>query len=356
MDRNLSSSVGNALPLVSVIVTNYNHGRFLRRRMESILAQTYSRFEVIYIDDGSTDESGEAIAPFRADRRLRCFESERNSGSPFIPLNRGVRMARGELIWVAEADDYADARFLETLVGVVTKHPSVGVAYCQSNEIDENGDFLSTVDYCSLANDERWQTGFVNSGIEECRRYLLYRNTIPNFSAVVFRKDLFEQIGLADETMRLSGDWLVWIKMLALGDIAFVAQPLNYYRQHAAHGASLRRRVDIVSHATELYRVADYCQNHLPFGETEWDVMLTRIMKFWLRSCLEKRPADRRFGNFMRVCKVARGADPRFLGRLLWCLADRVSFGLTLRARSRLGWGALTCPPSSGGQRPPERC
>jgi len=84
--------------------------------------------------------------------------------------------------------------------------------------------------------------------------------------------------------------------------------------------------------------------------------MLTRIMKFWLRSCLEKRPADQRLGDFMRLCKVARGADPRFLSRLLWCLADRVSFGLTLRARGRLGLGALTYPPRSGGQLPPERC
>jgi glycosyltransferase involved in cell wall biosynthesis len=340
----LSAAVERNLPAVSAIVTNYNHGRFLRRRMESVLGQTLSPLEVIYLDDCSADDSKEVIAPFEADARLRCIENERNSGSPFVQINRGVRLARAELIWVAEADDYADPRFLETLVPIFAQNPSVSVAYCQSMQIDEDGAELSVVDYSGLPDAGRWHRNYVANGLEECRRYLLFRNTIPNFSAVVFRKKIFEEIGYADESMRLSGDWFIWIKMLMRCDIAYVAAPLNYYRQH---GASVRRRTDVASHMREVYRVADYCREHLPFSDAEWDVMLTRIMKFWLRNCLDKGAGAKRFGQFLRVCEVARRSDSRFFGRLLWCLADRLSFGATLRARRRLGWGALTRLPNS---------
>lgn len=338
--------VYQSLPAVSAIVTNYNHGRFLRRRIESVLGQTLSPFEVIYLDDCSIDDSKEVMAPFEADARLRCIENERNSGSPFIQINRGVRLAKAELIWVAEADDYADPRFLESLAPIFAQNPSVGVAYCQSMQIDEDDAGLSIVDYSGFLDAERWDHDYIANGIEECRKYLLFRNTIPNFSAVVFRKKLFEEIGYADESMRLSGDWFIWIKMLMRCDIAYVAKPLNYYRQHTA---SVRRRTDINSHMQEVYQVADYCQKHLPFSDAEWDVMLTRIMKFWLRNCLDKRASTQRFGQFLRVCEVARRNDPHFFSRLLWCIADRLSFGATLRARRRLGLRALTRLPTPRG-------
>lgn len=338
-----AASTSSAWPSVSVIVTNYNHARFLRRRMESVLSQTLSPFEVIYLDDCSSDNSGEIVAPFCADPRVRCIENERNSGSPFIQINKGVRLARGDLIWVAEADDFADPRFLEALVAVLADNPSVGIAYCQSTQIDENDSVLAAVDYSGFDDAQRWRTGYVASGIEECRKYLLFRNTIPNFSAVVFRRKVFEQIGYADESMRLSGDWFIWIKMLMLSDIAFVAEPLNYYRQHAA---SVRRQTAIASHMKEVYHVADYCRAHLPFGDAEWDVMLTRIMKFWMRNCLEKGRPGRRLADFVRVCRVARRSDPRFTARLLWCITDLLSFGLAMQARRHLGLGALTRLPA----------
>jgi len=99
-------------PTVSVIVPNYNHARYLRRRVDSILAQTYSDFELILLDDCSTDHSREILASYRDNPKVRVEFNAKNSGTPFKQWNKGVQMARGRYIWIAESDDYADFRFL----------------------------------------------------------------------------------------------------------------------------------------------------------------------------------------------------------------------------------------------------
>src|SRR3989442_15683408 len=96
----------------SVIVPNYNHASFLRLRIESVLVQTYQDYEVILLDDCSTDNSREILASYRNNPKVRIEYNERNSGGVFKQWNKGVRMARGRYIWIAESDDYADACFL----------------------------------------------------------------------------------------------------------------------------------------------------------------------------------------------------------------------------------------------------
>src|SRR5581483_11503771 len=106
----------------------------------------------------------------------------------------GVRAAQGRYIWIAESDDVAEPQFLETLVPILESNPQVGVAYCNSTVIDERGEKQYTVDRWSVNVDaNRWAQDYINSGTEECRRYLICRNTIPNASSVVFRKSVYEQ-------------------------------------------------------------------------------------------------------------------------------------------------------------------
>src|SRR5262245_48768001 len=124
------------MPTVSVIVPNYNHERYLRKRVESILAQTWPDFELILLDDCSTDSSRETLQSYAGDPRVRVEFNERNSGT-FAQWNKGVRMARGRYIWIAESDDYADATFLERLVGVLEADPAITLAYCHSWSVEE---------------------------------------------------------------------------------------------------------------------------------------------------------------------------------------------------------------------------
>ena len=125
-------------PKVSVIVPNFNHARFLRKRIDSVLRQTYQDFELILLDDCSTDESRSILSDYAGDPRVRIDFNEKNSGSTFKQWNKGVRLARGEYVWIAESDDYAGERLLEKLVAILATEPTVTLAYCRSNRILEN--------------------------------------------------------------------------------------------------------------------------------------------------------------------------------------------------------------------------
>src|SRR5271155_4024439 len=105
------------MPTVSIIVPNYNHARFLRQRIDSILTQTFQDFELILLDDCSTDQSRSILREYTTDPRVRLEFNDANSGSTFKQWNKGVSLTRGKYIWIAESDDYADPRLLERLVG-----------------------------------------------------------------------------------------------------------------------------------------------------------------------------------------------------------------------------------------------
>lgn len=93
---------------VSVIIPNYCHARFLNQRIDSVLNQTYSDYEVIILDDCSTDNSREIIESYRNHPKIsHIVYNEKNSGSTFIQWEKGFELARGEYIWIAESDDVA---------------------------------------------------------------------------------------------------------------------------------------------------------------------------------------------------------------------------------------------------------
>ncbi len=222
-----------ALPSVSVIVPNYNHARFLPKRIDSILKQTFQGFELILLDDCSTDESRSILSSYASDPRVRIEFNGVNSGSPFKQWNKGVRLAQGNYVWIAESDDYADPRFLERTVPVLEEHPSVQFVFCRSwcvNEDDRLDGFADT--HFAGLDQNRWTADFCVDGREECRNVMVHSNTVQNASAVLFRRAAYEKVGGADESLRLCGDWILWASVMLTGDVSYVAEPLNYFRFH----------------------------------------------------------------------------------------------------------------------------
>ena len=246
-------------PRVTVIVTSYNYARFLRQRLESILAQTYRDFELLFLDDASRDNSLEVFSEVMAAHpgvAVRSIVNRRNTGNPFVQWNRGVAAARGELIWIAESDDFAEPDFLGRMVSLLDANRNAGIAYCQSAHVDEEGRDLGSIIWSvDWLGRQRWERPFVNRGVDEVRDVLLLQCTIPNASGVVFRRRVFEESGGAETGMRLMGDWLTWGRMLTRCDIAFEPQVLNYFR---VHPQSLRHEYDTSAHldyVSELYQV-----------------------------------------------------------------------------------------------------
>lgn len=223
------------IPKVSVVVPNYNHARFLRKRVDSILGQTLQDFELILLDDCSTDDSRLILSQYADDPRVRIEFNESNSGSPFKQWNKGVRLARGEYIWMAESDDFANSRFLEKLCGALDSEPEAAFAYCRSWRISHDDHVVGFVDPpCSDENDpDRWTRNYRVNGMELCKQFIDC-NIVQNASAVLFRKALYQEVGGADEDVRLCGDWKLWTAMALTGRLVYLAEPLNYYRFHDA--------------------------------------------------------------------------------------------------------------------------
>ena len=222
-------------PLVSVIVPNYNHARFLRQRIDSILNQTIQDFELILLDDCSSDGSVEILRACQSSPKVTALIiNEKNSGSPFTQWNNGLKIASGEFVWIAESDDWAAPQFLEHTIKPLRTSENVVVSYCHSQTIDEHGGkFIGDYFWPAEMEPERWGNDFENNGADEISRYLAFRNTIPNASSVVFRRSVALQCEVP-EGMSYAGDWIFWIRMLRHGGISFCRLPLSYFRQHSA--------------------------------------------------------------------------------------------------------------------------
>lgn len=302
------------MPRVSAVVPNYQHGRFLGRRLDSILKQSYTDLELVYLDDGSTDDSADVFSRYADDPRVRVAPPNPHSGNPFVQWNRGVALARGEYVWIAEADDDAAPTLLERLVAVLDADPRLGLAYCQSLAVDESGaELRSMVERTRVLDAERWSADFRAAGPEECRRYLIYKNTIPNASAVLFRRQLFQAVGGAAEHLSLAGDWLTWVKICLVSDLAFVAEPLNRFRRH---GRSVRERSDPGLQTLEAYAILSYIRSKIELCEAESEAAFDYLARRWLKRALRLR---RRIPlrTSAKIYAMAREVDPRIDARLL---------------------------------------
>ena len=254
----------NELHRVSVVVPNYNYERHIRERLESVCQQRYPIYELIVLDDQSTDNSVPVIEDYLKTLTFdRSFIlNEKNSGSVFQQWKRGLELSCGDLVWIAEADDLCDIGMLDALVPAFND-PDVVLAYCQSQQIDECGTVLANdyLDYTSDVSD-KWKDDHVADGLEEIGHALSIKNTIPNVSAVVFRRTAllaaFESIGDQLFDYRVAGDWLVYLHVLRQGKAFFCCRSLN---QHRRHTVSVTKATAVQKHMQEVLEMQQTAQS-----------------------------------------------------------------------------------------------
>lgn len=218
------------MPKVSILLTCYNHIRFLPECLESILAQTYQDFEIIAIDDGSKDGTREWLAA-RPEPIKRIF-NEKNLGT-YGSLNRALAEATGEFIAVLNDDDVWAPTKLERQLELFAAHPKVGLVHTDGGFIDGEGKPISG----SPLGFEfpRTETGDVLLD-------LLYQNKIIA-SAVLVRRECFEQLGGFNPAYFGSGDWEMWLRIAEQFEVGFVAEPLTFYRVHGANASHKLDRI-----------------------------------------------------------------------------------------------------------------
>jgi glycosyltransferase involved in cell wall biosynthesis len=229
-------------PLVSVIIPNYNHAAYLNERIDSVLNQTFRDFEVIVLDDCSTDNSREIIESYRGHEKISHIEyNEVNSGSTFIQCKKGLDLAQGDWIWIAESDDVADINFINELI----VETDAEIVYCNSQIIDASSNPATLYGFTHMPFKESYPffaQNFTTNPIDFIKNWMLKDNFIPNASAVLFKKTLLnEQVkGLEMFTtmgkLKLVGDWYFWLNLLLKASlISYNTQSLNHFRQHSTN-------------------------------------------------------------------------------------------------------------------------
>lgn len=212
---------------VSVIMPNYNHAPFLRERLDSIFAQDYANKEVILLDDASTDESRTILNEYAARPEVKhVILNDANSGNTFIQWEKGLSLATGDYIWIAESDDVADSRLVSRLVSALEQSDAM-IAFAHSEWIDERGVVIPR--NC----DKQWSEDFVMDGVSFIKKYLLGYSHICNASAVLFRRSALSGVDMQHvQQYSASGDRLFWISLALQGKVAYVADSLSRFRQH----------------------------------------------------------------------------------------------------------------------------
>lgn len=270
------------MPKVSIIIPNYNYKQYLPKRIATVLHQTFDDYEIILLDDCSTDGSKEYLQEIAKHPKVStCILNEKNTGNPFVQWQKGIQYAKGEYIWIAESDDYCDPSFLEEMIALMELHPNASYAFCGSHIVDENDKFIPK-------NFDTWKQedgkAFLYHSQDFLKHYLLWRCTSYNASMVLFRKKKYENIQMDFSALRYSGDWLFWIKMAEKGDVIILHKRLNYFRRHSAsvtikaNGGEkqLRERIKIYTYLLKHHDFGTY-RNTLAKGCLYKDVKRAKL-------------------------------------------------------------------------------
>ena len=220
---------------VSVIVPNYNYAKYLKKRIKSILGQTYPIYEFIILDDYSTDNSDKIISESIKGTKIKYIKNEKNSGKAILQWRKGFELAKGDYIWIAEADDLSNRHFLEEAMKGFDDN-GVVLSYTESMVINGKGLMLAPNFRWSRDKEKsgHFKKSYIKSGEDEIKEIMAIRCTIPNVSAVVFKNDK-RILGLLDEAAKFKqvGDWYLYLKILEGGKISYSHKSYNKFRIHS---------------------------------------------------------------------------------------------------------------------------
>lgn len=211
-------------PRVSVVIPAYNHGAYVGAAIQSVLDQTLPHFELIIIDDGSSDNTEEVVLGF-SDDRIRYYSQENRGLS--ATLNRGVGLARGELFGFLPSDDLYEPEKLARQVALMDAHPEVGLVFTYQTLVDAAGAPLRH------GHVEAWFNVPYETK-EEIFPALFERNFLAAPS-VLIRMACFDRVGGFDESLTCAQDYDVWLRTLKYYDIRLLKAPLIRYRWHGAN-------------------------------------------------------------------------------------------------------------------------
>ncbi len=262
-------------PLVSVIIPNYNHQLYLKKRIDSVLNQSFTNFELILLDDCSPDNSREILESYRDNPFVsHIVLNEQNSGSTFKQWRKGLQLSAGKYIWIAESDDFADVNFLLRTVSLLENRPNSVIAFTGSEMVDEDGCSID-LDWDKYSNNTPLFSTFASGDF--LQKQMLWKNGIYNASMVVFKKECFFAASSKYVDFKYCGDWLFWVEIARQGDVIRINEKLNFFRQHSNKVSPAAEKEGL--YFLEGYAVIDYVSSLLSLSSYQRSVVMGRVVK-----------------------------------------------------------------------------
>ncbi len=261
------------VPKVSVVVPNYNYGNYLEARLQSIFRQTHPVFEVIVLDDASNDDSLDVIRTVTANskRQIELITNKTNSGSVFRQWRKGIEAARGDYVWIAEADDDAEETFLQVLLSRMVRD-GASLGFSDSWQVGSQGERLgeSYKPYLSEEAPGSFESSFSVDGRTFLRRYLALKNVILNVSSVVFNRlallRAMEAVGDDLFSYKVAGDWRLYVEICSQENatVTYEAKPLNGHRRHQSSVTHSLNNSKHFSEIRDIHARVDFVSGPLP--------------------------------------------------------------------------------------------
>lgn len=240
-------------PLVSIIVPNYNYGRYLEDSLGSLLRQTYSNFEVFFRDNHSGDGSYEIALEYKKKFEQRGIyfnitDNKRNVGSD-ANTNLASRDIEGEFMYVLASDDLIKPDFLERVMEVFDKHQNVGTVIVNRDEIDEKGNVKRLLPF--------YDQNCIIGGEEQAAVYMMAGIAIP--AQRMFRYRVLAETNAFVRRWNVAGDWYVNFRASMVGDVAYLTDALVQYRVHSGNetNESEKNLVGIFEHFQLIHAFRD---------------------------------------------------------------------------------------------------
>lgn len=263
---------------LSVILPNYNYAHYFEHRLDSILSQNYPIYELIILDDASTDDSNVVInttlekkAAELKDIKIKTIFNKQNSGNVFKQWQKGIENSTGDYIWMCELDDDCKKTFLRS---VMPAFDDEKVILSFANSIIKNNSISGRIKdnvrqlVLNPIREDRPISSYTRSGEEEIAKNLYIYNTIPNVSATVFRKSKsidFEKILHEASKYKLSGDWYFYVMLLLHGDVHYCCKPLNIHR---VHSSSVTNSTSSKDRLMEMRKIHQLIESEISISES----------------------------------------------------------------------------------------
>lgn len=250
------------MPEISIIIPTYNYAHFLPLAIDSILNQTYKNYEIIVVDDGSTDNTQQVIKKYL--KKINYIRHKTNKGISEA-MNTGIRAAKSKYINITQADDIMLPAFLNEEIKIL-KNGNAGIVYSPALIINENGE---TTNKQIIP-----KTKYANSYIS-----LIVFNYIF-LGTVLFKKDLLKNTGLFNTKMAQYEDWNLWLKISNTSNIGFVNK---YLTAHRVHNKTLTHGIkwNFAKHARErLIVYHETIKNNIPEELDKW--MFFLFLEKWI--------------------------------------------------------------------------